>query len=101
MAEDVWKRLARRIKTASERAERQPDYIGGFRAGANIKELWKLQRLIDELIDAETIRGREQGADWAMLGTSKQQAQQRHKAALARQRGQSSLTDGADDTQDR
>jgi len=83
MAEDVWKRLTRRTRSASERAGQQPDEAG-FRAGANIKELWKLRRVIDELIDAETIRGREQGAAWGMLGFSKQQAQQRHKAALQR-----------------
>lgn len=83
VADDVWKRLGRRTKAASERAERQADEHG-FRAGVNIQELWKLRRLIDELVDAETIRGREQGAPWGTLGSSKQQAQQRHEAALKR-----------------
>lgn len=38
MADDVWKRLGRRTKAASERAEQQADEYG-FRAGANIQEL--------------------------------------------------------------
>lgn len=56
MAEDVWKRLTRRTKAAADRAAQVTDN-GGFRAGTNIRELWKLRSLVDELIDAETMRG--------------------------------------------
>lgn len=80
MADDVWKRLGRRVTSAKERAVRQPDEHG-WRAGASIRELTALRDLLDDLIDAEVIRGREQGAEWVLLGSSKQQAQQRYRRA--------------------
>lgn len=86
MSADVWKRLERRVKTARARAEVIPDDEHGFRASRNLDELRKLQGAIEDLIDAEIIRGREQGAPWGLLGTSKQQAQQRHRRVIGRQR---------------
>ncbi len=83
MADDVWKRLDRGIKAARTRVNEQPDEHG-FRASHNIKEMTKLRWVIEDLIDAETIRGRDQGASWVLLGSSKQQAQQRYKRAVAR-----------------
>lgn len=58
----------------------------GFRARRNIEELYKLRGALDGLIDAEMVRGRDQGASWNMLGTSKQQAQQRYKRIMAQKR---------------
>ena len=84
MATTIWKRLENRVKTARSRAEEAPDRLG-WQASRNLDELWKLQAAIERMIDEELIRGREQGASWAMLGTSKQQAQQRHRRALERQ----------------
>lgn len=79
----AWERLTRRVGVARERAEGVADNTGS-RAGATIGELRRLRRLIDELIDDETVRGREQGAPWVILGSSRQQAQQRHAAAIRR-----------------
>ena len=84
MASDALRRLERRVATARERAEQVADDEHGFRASRNIRELRELQAYISDQIDDEVIRGREQGAPWNLLGTSKQQAQQRHAAALAR-----------------
>jgi hypothetical protein len=83
MSADTWQRLDRRVKTARARAEEAPDEHG-IRASRNLDELRKLQWSIEKLMDDEIIRGRDQGASWSMLGTSKQQAQQRHKRALER-----------------
>ena len=85
MTADVWKRLAGRVKAAGDRSRRDAE-SGAVRlydrAPENIRELWKLRRLIEELIDDEMIRGRELDAPWDLLGTSKQQAQQRHARAI-------------------
>jgi hypothetical protein len=69
--------------------ETRGEYIGtcAYRESTNtVRELYELRRLVDELIDSEIIRGRELGASWDLLGTSRQHAQQR--AARARQRQQ-------------
>lgn len=85
MASDELSRLERRVTRARKRVEQQvPDDEHGFRASKNIRELRALQAFISDQIDDEIIRGREQGAHWNLLGSSKQQAQQRHAAALAR-----------------
>lgn len=84
MASDELRRLERRVTLARERVEQVPDDELGFRASRNIGELRALQASISDQIDEEIIRGREQGAPWHLLGTSKQQAQQRHAAALTR-----------------
>lgn len=82
---DALRRLERRVAAVRKRVEQQvPNDERGFRASRNIRELRALQAYISDQIDDEVIRGREQGAPWHLLGTSKQQAQQRHAAALAR-----------------
>lgn len=84
MADDVWKRLDQRIRAARDRADVSDEH--GFRASRNIEELRRLRGALDGFIDAELVRGREQGASWDMLGTSKQQAQQRYKRIMAQKR---------------
>jgi hypothetical protein len=81
--------LARRVRAARERVRRNG--VDSFfrdveyrEASDTVAELYKLRELVDELIDGEIIRGRELGASWDLLGSSRQQAQQR--AARARQR---------------
>ena len=87
---DVWQLLGRRIRAARKRIQLDREYSVLYEpsdeAAGNIRELYRLRALLDELIDAEIIRGRELGAPWDLLGSSKQQAQQR--AARARQRQQ-------------
>jgi hypothetical protein len=88
---DVWDSLSarlREIRTAARREAR--DHIAaGEReeVAANVRGLYELRRAVDDAIDAEVIRGREIGVQWDLLGTTKQQAQQRHQRAMAR-RGQ-------------
>jgi hypothetical protein len=89
-AADVWQLLGRRAGAARERVRKNgtdPLLDLEYREAAdNVAELYKLRDLVDELIDGEIIRGRELGASWDLLGSSRQQAQQR--AARARQRQQ-------------
>lgn len=87
---DALQVLARRTQDArnrirKDRADSLLDLPYSEAAG-NVRELYRLRALIDELINAEIIRGRELGAPWDLLGSSRQQAQQR--AARARQRQQ-------------
>lgn len=84
MASDALSRLERRVATVRRRVAQTPDDEYGVRASRNIQELRELQAYISDQIDDEVIRGRKQGAPWKLLGTSKQQAQQLHAAALAR-----------------
>ncbi len=90
MSGDAWQRLEREVKAARTRvrdiAKRRMAWFGDDAEphAENVRELIKLRRLLDELIDDETIRARELGASWDSLGSSRQQAQQRHKRALAR-----------------
>lgn len=94
MTGDVWRHLASEVRSASARARkaaRNHMLVSEMDVPiANIAELYDLRRLVDELIDAEIIRGRELGASFDLLGTSRQQAQQRHARAV-RQR---ELTNG-------
>lgn len=86
MTASVWQRLAAEVKQASARARRDaasrvmPDMYD--QAVENIRELHELRALLDELIDSEIIRGRELGASFDLLGSSRQQAQQRHARAV-------------------
>ncbi len=97
MTADVWQNLAAQVKAARDRVRRKiaeavfesPDRP----AIENIRELTELRRMVDELIDGEIIRGRELGASWDLLGTSKQQAQQRYRRAVARRHEQSMPVD--------
>jgi hypothetical protein len=88
MSGDIWQRLEREVKAARTRVrnEVRTQYFESAtrEPTANVRELIELRRLVDELIDDETIRARELGASWDLLGSSRQQAQQRHKRALAR-----------------
>lgn len=95
-ASGAWQIMGRRIRAARERIQRDraeslldPPYA---EAAGNVRELYKLRALLDELIDAEIIRGRELGAPWDLLGSSRQQAQQRTARTQRRQRP---LTDHA------
>ena len=93
----VWQRLTAEVRAASARVRKeQADYAAGrtgmgffhdrdrdkSEAHRNVRELYELRRLVDELIDDEIIRGRELGASFDQLGSSRQQAQQRHARAL-------------------
>jgi hypothetical protein len=52
--------------------------------GADRRTLYELRQAIDDAIDGEVIRGRAIGVQWDLLGTTRQQAQQRHNRAMAR-----------------
>lgn len=85
----LWPRLqqevqqsAARVRTMETRSILGPS--ASSEAGRNIDELYRLQRVIDDLIDAEIIRGHKHGALWSNLGSSRQQAYQRYKRAIAR-----------------
>jgi hypothetical protein len=93
--------LARRVRAARERVRKNG--VDSFfdveyrEACDTVAELYKLRDRVDELLDAEIIRGRELGAPWDLLGSSRQQAQQRAARARQRQRG---LTNHAGDVRD-
>jgi hypothetical protein len=93
--------LARRVRAARERVRRNGmDRLLELEyreAAGNVQELYALRDLVDDLIDGEIIRGRDLGAPWDLLGSSRQQAQQRATRARQRQR---KLTNGADDMRD-
>jgi hypothetical protein len=83
--------LARRVQAARERVRKngagQLLDLEYREAADNVRELYALRDLVDQLINREVIRGRELGAPWDLLGTSRQQAQQRAARARQRQRG--------------
>lgn len=89
-----WAALQRQVAKAAERVSPQtPDH--GIQGSTSVRELYALQARIITMIDQEIIEARAAGAQWGQLGTSKQQAQQRHRAAMSRQgvhAGQESLT---------
>jgi hypothetical protein len=60
---DIWTRLEERTRAARERAAQLSD-DDGQRASHNVEELHKLQAHIEELIEAEQVRGRAQGWSW-------------------------------------
>jgi hypothetical protein len=51
---------------------------------ANVRQLYELRQAVDDAIDAEVERAREMRVSFDLLGTTRQQAQQRHKRAMAR-----------------
>lgn len=79
----TWDDLAEQVRTAAERTERQYDR-GGFRATTALDELDELRALIRAMADQELIRAREQRAPFAMLGPTRQAAQQRYAGAVRR-----------------
>jgi Mobilization protein NikA len=85
---DVWTVLSARFRGLRSRARR--DAVDHLAAGpreevsANVSALYELRQAVDDAIDDEVIRGRAIGVQWDLLGTTKQQAQQRHKRAMAR-----------------
>lgn len=81
---DALEKLEKRVRALRRRQDRPSDDMHGSQASWNIKRLRELRELIDSLMDDEILRGREHGAPWASLGTSKQQAQQRHRVAYMR-----------------
>ena len=78
---DPWDRLQRRIKVARERVREQPDRPE-YRAQETIRQLRALRDVVDELIEAEVVRWRDQGVPWVWLGTSKQQAYEVYRRAV-------------------
>jgi hypothetical protein len=85
----LWRRLQQEVQQSADRVRTMEtrSVLGPSarsEAGRNIDELYRLQRVIDDLIDAEIIRGHKHGAGWSNLGSSRQQAYQRHKRAMAR-----------------
>lgn len=84
----MWTALSARFKEFRSRAQR--DAVGHLAPGpgdevwANVRALYELRQAVDNAIDDEVIRGRAIGVQWDLLGSTRQQAQQRHKRALAR-----------------
>lgn len=87
MTATTWTRLRTRLAGYEAKADTEPEEHG-FRASANLRLLQDLRAAIETEIDREIIRAREQGMSWAGIeyGSSKQAAQQRHAAAVRRQR---------------
>ena len=85
---DVWASLSARLREIRSRARR--DAVDHLAAGereevsANVSALYELRQAVDDAIDGEVIRGRAIGVQWDLLGTTRQQAQQRHKRAMDR-----------------
>lgn len=87
----AWQVLGRHVRAAKDRVRRDCTdpllELPYSESVGNVRELYKLRGLIDELIDVEIIRGRQLGAPWDLLGSSRQQAQQRSARARERQQG--------------
>jgi hypothetical protein len=87
---DVWAALGqtlRKLRTAAELDTREsvlPDESTAV--AANVRALYALRQAVDDAIDGEVIRGRAIGVQWDLLGSTRQQAQQRHRRAMARKR---------------
>ena len=85
---DVWAALGqklRKLRTAAERDTRESMLRDETTAvAANVRALYALRQAVDDAIDAEVIRGRAIGVQWDLLGSTRQQAQQRHRRAMAR-----------------
>jgi hypothetical protein len=85
---DAWAELLARFRVLRKESAREArDHIAAGpreEVAANVRALYELRQAIDDAIDAEVIRGREIGVQWDLLGSTRQQAQQRHKRALAR-----------------
>jgi signal transduction histidine kinase len=101
--DDTLQVLGRRVQAARARVrkDREDPFLfdsPSREAISNVAELYRLRDLVDELIDGEVIRGRELGAPWDLLGSSRQQAQQRAARALRRQQA---LTNHAHELRDR
>jgi hypothetical protein len=83
---DVWASLSARLRELRSTARRDAAGRSG-KVSANVRALYELRQAVDDAIDDEVIRGREIGVQWELLGSSRQQAQQRHRRAVGR-RGQ-------------
>jgi hypothetical protein len=85
---DAWAVLSARFRGLRSRARRDAvDHLAagpGDEVSANVRALYELLQAVDDAIDDEVIRGRAIGVQWDLLGSTRQQAQQRHKRALAR-----------------
>lgn len=88
MASEVWAALTARFRKLRLMAQRDAvDHLvagPGDEVWANVRALYELRQAVDDAIDDEVIRGRAIGVQWDLLGSTRQQAQQRHKRALAR-----------------
>jgi hypothetical protein len=87
---DPWAVLSVRFREIRSRARR--DAVDHLAAGpreevsANVRALYELRQAVDDAIDEEVIRGRAIGVQWDLLGSTRQQAQQRHRRVMARKR---------------
>jgi hypothetical protein len=87
---DAWTSLGeklRKLRTAARRDVRDsllPDESTAV--AVNVRALYALRQAVDDAIDDEVIRGRAIGVQWDLLGSTRQQAQQRHRRAMARKR---------------
>ena len=85
---DVWTSLGEKLRKLLRAAERDardsvlPDERTAV--SANVSALYELRQAVDDAIDDEVNRGRPIGVQWDLLGSTRQQAQQRHKRATAR-----------------
>jgi hypothetical protein len=104
----VWKQLAAEIDSSSAAVRNDiaktkrgfiPEWWPRTEAASNVRELYRLRALAEELIDAEIIRARGLGVSFEDLGSSRQQAQQRHARAL-RQRALTKEPAGASSSTD-
>jgi hypothetical protein len=93
MIPNVWRELITQAQAARDRVRKKAaaedrewgsQFAQSSTVIGNVRELYQLRDLVDELIDHEIIRGKELGVSFDLLGSSRQQAQQRYKRAIAR-----------------
>ena len=94
---NLWDQLAARVERA-RRSEDRPDEHGA-RVMARLDELLPLAHEVEQEIDREIVRAREQGMSWSLLGAtlhmSKQGAQHRYRVAMVNLRRAESTVTGA------
>ena len=87
---DAWTSLGGKLRKLRRGAERDVRdsvlHDESTAVAASVRALYALRRAVDDAIDDEVIRGRAIGVQWDLLGSTRQQAQQRHKRAMARKR---------------
>jgi len=85
---DAWTSLGeklRKLRTAAQRDVRNSMLSDESTAvAANVRALYAQRQAVDDAIGDEVIRGRAIGVQWDLLGSTRQQAQQRHKRAMVR-----------------
>lgn len=85
-----WDRLGARIKRLRAEESQVPDELG-YLAGERIRKIRDLALAVEQELDKEIVRARDQGASWSRLGDylgmSKQGAQHRWRIAMTRTGG--------------